>query len=152
MDLFQRTRAAMPKRKKARCKKIGYRKVACFRKSTFMGNLRKASKAFLIDPAGSRCQICGYDKCIGNLTFHHKNPSTKQFNISSVITKHNLKMLVCEASKCIVACHNCHGEIHAGIVPAARVNAIPLLDFSHVRLPIDVVKWYVFRKKCIEKK
>lgn len=111
-------------------------------KSAFRGNLRKAAKLFLVIPAGCRCQICGYDKYIGNLTFHHKNPATKHFNISAVILKYSLTKLVSEASKCIVACHNCHGEIHAGLVPQTTVNAISLLDYSRHRIPKDVLKWY----------
>lgn len=111
-------------------------------RSAFRGNLRKAAKLFLVRPAGCRCQICGYDKYIGNLTFHHKNPSTKLFNISAVILKFSLSRLVNEAAKCIVACHNCHGEIHAGLVPQEKVDAIDLLDFSRCRLPKDVLKWY----------
>ncbi len=111
-------------------------------KSAFRGNLRKAAKHFLVRPAGYHCQICGYDKYIGNLTFHHKNPAKKLFNISAVILKYPLARLVSEAAKCIVACHNCHGEIHAGLVPQATVDAIPLLDFSRYRTPKDVLKWY----------
>lgn len=111
-------------------------------KSAFRGNLRKAAKFYLVRPANYRCQVCGYDKYIGNLTFHHKNPATKLFNISAVILKYPMARLVREATKCVVACHNCHGEIHAGLVPQAKVDAIPPLDFSRYRIPKDVLKWY----------
>lgn len=119
------------------------RKKPRFRKSAFKGRLRSAAKAFLIRPAGGCCQICGYDKYAGNLTFHHKNPAEKHFNISQMILEYSLKLLVSEASKCIVACHNCHGEIHAGLIPTAKIDAIPTLNFTRYKLPRDVVKWYL---------
>ena len=31
---------------------------------------------------GGRCQICGYDKCIEALEFHHLDPTRKDFGIS----------------------------------------------------------------------
>lgn len=126
----------MPRRKQSR-----------FKKSAFKGRLRAAAKAFLIQPAGSCCQVCGYDKYAGNLTFHHKDPTLKHFNISQMILEYSLKLLASEASKCIVACHNCHGEIHAGMIDPDKLTAIQTLDFSGYRLPKDVVKWYLQQKK-----
>lgn len=113
-----------------------------FRKSAYKGRLRTATKAFLIRPAKSRCQICGYDIYAGNLTFHHKIPKKKSFNISAAILTLPLTRLVAEASKCIVACHNCHGEIHAGIIAKRLIDAIPTLDYARYRLPTDIIKWY----------
>lgn len=126
---------------------MAHRKKSRFQKSAFKGRLRIASKSFLVRPANNRCQICGYDKYIGNLSFHHKNPDTKSFNISMMILKYSLPRLVAEASKCILTCHNCHGEIHAGIVCQATIDAIPTLDYSKYKMPADVVKWYCRRKK-----
>lgn len=117
------------------------------KKCAFRGRLRVATKAFLIRPAGSCCQLCGYDKYIGNLSFHHKNPDLKSFNISLRILTFSLEKLIHEASKCIVACHNCHGEIHAGLIKNERVEAIPVLNFDRYRLPADIVKWYKKRMK-----
>ncbi len=119
-----------------------------FKKSTFKGRLRVASKAFLVRPAKGRCQVCDYSKYIGNLSFHHKDPRVKSFNISAVILKHSLQRLVNETSKCILVCHNCHGEIHAGMIPQSTIDAIPTLDYSKYKFPADVIKWYVrWRKK-----
>lgn len=125
-------------RKKPRFKK---------RKSAFKGRLRAATKAFLVRPAGGCCQICGYNRYLGNLTFHHKDPTKKQFNISQMILHYELKILISEASKCIVACHNCHGEIHANLVPAKVVNPIKTLDYRKYKLPRDVIKWYLKQQK-----
>jgi hypothetical protein len=112
-------------------------------KSSFKGDLRKAAKSFLILPAECCCQSCGYDVWIGNLTFHHQDESTKKFNISEKLTVYSLRTLVKEAVKCILICHNCHGEVHAGL---RQVNHIPTLNYSKMRIPVDALKWYNARQ------
>jgi hypothetical protein len=32
---------------------------------------------------GGECSICGYNKCVAALEFHHLNPSEKDFTISA---------------------------------------------------------------------
>jgi len=54
------------------------------------------------------CNICGYDKCIASLHFHHTD-NNKEFTISG---NQSLKRSIEEAKKCILVCANCHGEIH----------------------------------------
>ena len=63
---------------------------------------------------GGKCSICGYNKCLHALQFHHIDPSKKKFNISSNIGKYTLQSIQNELKKCIVVCANCHAEIHAG--------------------------------------
>ena len=41
-------------------------------------------KSAIFQHAGSKCQICGYDKCTDALDFHHKDPSKKDFQISAM--------------------------------------------------------------------
>lgn len=64
---------------------------------------------------GGECQICGYNKCIRALEFHHLNPNEKDFTISPSCSYQSLEQLKSEASKCILVCANCHREIHAGV-------------------------------------
>lgn len=59
------------------------------------------------------CSICGYNKCIAALDFHHTNDSPKKTAVSKM-RNHNISKLKEEISKCIVVCANCHREIHAG--------------------------------------
>lgn len=75
---------------------------------------RKDLKQELITYKGGKCQICGYNRCYQVLTFHHLDPTQKEFNISGNHTS-SLKRLMTEVDKCVLLCHNCHGEIHAGI-------------------------------------
>ena len=60
---------------------------------------------------GGKCCICGYDKCIDALEFHHKDPSIKEFKLGSGNTM-SWKEYKSEALKCMLVCSNCHKEIH----------------------------------------
>lgn len=75
---------------------------------------RKTTKQKLVDYKGGKCEICGYNKYIGNLTFHHIDPSKKDFQISGMTRKYEI--LLKEVDKCRLLCHNCHGELHAKLV------------------------------------
>ena len=44
-------------------------------------------KALLVEEAGGRCAICGYDRTVVNLHFHHVNPAEKSFGLSMSTTK-----------------------------------------------------------------
>ena len=63
---------------------------------------------------GGKCQICGYNKCIDALEFHHENPKEKEFKLGSGNTI-SWKEYKKEALKCILICSNCHKEIHSEI-------------------------------------
>lgn len=75
---------------------------------------RKDIKRKLVEYKGGKCQICGYNKCIDALDFHHINQEEKEYNISGG-TK-SFERLKKEVDKCILVCSNCHREIHAGII------------------------------------
>lgn len=72
-------------------------------------------KKLLVEYKGGSCSICGYDKCLSALDFHHLDPSKKDFHISSK-KAYSLKKLKPELDKCILVCANCHREIHAGFI------------------------------------
>lgn len=75
-------------------------------------DIRRRNKIKLVEYKGGKCEICGYDKCIDALEFHHLNPDEKEFGISCGDTR-SLKKLKAEVDKCIMVCANCHREIHA---------------------------------------
>lgn len=75
---------------------------------------RKRAKQKLVDYKGGKCEICGYNKCIEALHFHHRNSDEKNFSISGKSL--SFEKLKIEADKCILVCSNCHSEIHAGIM------------------------------------
>ena len=55
--------------------------------------------------------VCGYNKCMSSLNFHHKKQITKKFGISQK-TMAPLKVIKPELDKCILMCDNCHEETH----------------------------------------
>jgi hypothetical protein len=76
----------------------------------------------LVDEAGGRCAVCGYDRCIINLHFHHVDPKQKRFPITVAIGK-SLATLREEAKKCVLVCANCHGEIEASVIESPPAGA-----------------------------
>ena len=57
------------------------------------------------------CAICGYDKCVAALHFHHVNPSDKNFCLCVHTMYYSNDRIVNEINKCILLCANCHAEI-----------------------------------------
>ncbi len=74
--------------------------------------LRRSMKLQAIKLLGGKCSICGYDKCMDALEFHHEDPSVKEFKLGSGNTM-SWKSYKSEALKCILVCSNCHKEIHS---------------------------------------
>lgn len=74
-------------------------------------------KRILVDEAGGRCSVCGYNACVINLGFHHVDPNQKSFEMSMRSGK-SIARFRDEAKKCVLVCANCHGEIEAGLIPS----------------------------------
>lgn len=75
---------------------------------------RHLNKLKLVEYKGGKCEICGYNRCLDALEFHHKDPKEKSFSISSKNIK-SFDKLRSEADKCILVCSNCHKEIHSDL-------------------------------------
>ena len=93
------------------------REVITFKTSTktnydYVKDRRRKVKELLVNYKGGKCEICGYDKCLGALDFHHINSKDKDFSISSSNVYNNIDKLKSEVDKCILVCANCHREIH----------------------------------------
>lgn len=77
---------------------------------------KRLNKQMLINSFGGKCQICGYDKCLSALDFHHRDPKQKEYNISKIAGKKVLEFYdLQELAKCILLCANCHREVHSGM-------------------------------------
>ena len=74
---------------------------------------RKNRKKKAVEYKGGKCERCGYDKCIDALSFHHLDPTKKDFGISHKGITMSWNKLKKEVDKCILVCSNCHAEIHA---------------------------------------
>ena len=79
-------------------------------------------KRILVSEAGGACAVCGYQRCIVNLHFHHVKPEEKSFAIP-VATGKALASYREEAKKCVLVCANCHGEIEAGVIDSPPAGA-----------------------------
>jgi hypothetical protein len=66
-------------------------------------------KARAVEYKGGKCSMCGYNKFIGSLDFHHVLPHKKEKSLA--ITSNWIKMKK-ELDKCILLCSNCHREVH----------------------------------------
>jgi hypothetical protein len=77
---------------------------------------RRRTKRRLVSEAGGGCAVCGYDRYLGALHFHHLDPSTKTFALSRRGVTRSIDHLRREAAKCVLLCSNCHAEVEAGIV------------------------------------
>lgn len=69
-------------------------------------------KIELIELKGGCCERCGYDKNVAAFDFHHKDPTKKDFSISSSGNTRAWEVIKKELDKCIMVCANCHREIH----------------------------------------
>lgn len=58
-----------------------YRCVKC--RSGAIQKRREKTKELLVEYKGGKCEICGYNKCISALEFHHLNPAEKDFGIGA---------------------------------------------------------------------
>ena len=73
---------------------------------------KRRRKAVLIKMRGGCCKKCGYNKSITALSFHHRNPKIKKFDISNGNLMLDWDGVIAEAKKCDILCLNCHAELH----------------------------------------
>ena len=89
---------------KINCKK-------CHSKKTH--NRLKETKRRGVEYLGGCCKKCGYDKYLGALQFHHRDPSQKDPSLFN--TWLSFDKLKEELDKCDLLCANCHAETHGQI-------------------------------------
>lgn len=70
----------------------------------------RRTKLRLIEWFGGKCQRCGFDGCPAAMQFHHRDPSTKSFQVGS--GNRSWARTLAEAEKCEMICANCHAEEH----------------------------------------
>ena len=76
---------------------------------------RKKLRLMAVEYKGGRCSICGYDRCLEALEFHHLDPSHKDFGISDKGYTRSWEKVKKELDQCVILCANCHREVHAGL-------------------------------------
>ena len=107
-------------------------------------------KLELIAERGNKCEICGYDKNIAALDFHHLNPEEKSFQLDARhLSNTSTDKIREELKKCILVCANCHRELH---YPTMEKNQIPQIleeiRSKHTSVLITQKKKMAICKQC----
>ena len=79
---------------------------------------RKVVRQKAIEYKGGKCQLCGYNKCMEALEFHHF--ANKKFGISQKGYTRSWEKVKEELDKCVLLCANCHREVENGITQLPR--------------------------------
>ena len=91
----------------------GFRCLRC--RSEAVVARRRRLKERLVAEAGGRCVLCGYDRSVAALQFHHRDPALKSFSIAHRGLARSLEATLNEMRKCVLLCATCHAEVEAGV-------------------------------------
>ena len=111
-----------------------------YKRQKFRGIKNKLQVVALL---GGCCQECGYKDNLAALEFHHKDPTTKLFNLDARNLA-NLKWeaITEEANKCKLLCANCHRVEHnPDLFMCDLMNPLVTTEF----IPDDEIKGYFVR-------
>jgi transposase len=94
---------------------------------------RRKVKTILVGEAGGACCICGYDRNMRALHFHHVEPSQKRHEMNARGVAIALEKLRVEAQKCVLVCSNCHAEVEDGMtsVPTDALDRMTPSGVAH---------------------
>lgn len=87
-----------------------------YKQHAYVVRKRQKKKIAAVAYKGGKCVLCGYSKNVGSLAFHHLDPNGKEFGIGGLGVNLSWERLKQELDKCVLLCHNCHGEVHSGMV------------------------------------
>jgi transposase len=76
---------------------------------------RRRLKEMLVAEAGGACRLCGYDRFLGALEFHHLDRAQKRLGISANGLTLSVAAVREEVLKCVLLCSNCHAEVEGGV-------------------------------------
>lgn len=93
---------------------------------------QRRKKIDVVKHFGGKCCVCGYDRCINALEFHHVE--NKQESPSYVIMRWSWERAKKELEKCVLVCSNCHREIHYKVLDEKLVpQPRPFVQMECVR-------------------
>lgn len=102
---------------KARCQECEPLRLSKNRKRdrAKLGRVRKekcrALKKRCVQLLGGACSVCGYNKSMRALTFHHRDSNDKTADVSFLVTAARpWTVILEELKKCDLLCFNCHME------------------------------------------
>ena len=101
---------------------------------------QRRKKIFAVEAFGGKCELCGYDKCLEALEFHHLNKEEKEYKPSYIIMRWSWIRAYEELKKCILVCSNCHKELHHDIRDIEpNLRARVLIDKTCSRVGCDII-------------
>jgi predicted HNH restriction endonuclease len=108
---------AAANRQKAKTKSRAYyeanKEYVKMRESERQRRLKEKAVAYL----GGACVMCGFNAHLAALQFHHRDPETKRFSVSTKVLAATKKFpweMICEElDKCDILCANCHAVHHS---------------------------------------
>jgi hypothetical protein len=115
------------KRSELNCKQCN-NKLSCRQKKGLIcwnchnAKTRLDRKIEVIKLLGSKCCICGYDKCRQALEIHHVNPKDKKMGLSLREMSFKWEDILNELKKCVLLCCLCHREYHSGLISQAEIE------------------------------
>lgn len=112
-------------------------------------SFRQRRKNNLVKFLGNKCCLCGYKKSNAALEFHHLDPKSKKYQLSSG-NCHNIQEDIEEAKKCILVCSNCHREIHEGLYQNEDLTKYQNFDEEIEKLLLKTEDKYYCSKCRIE--
>lgn len=81
-----------------------------YKNNRYLKRWSQAKKAF--DYLGGKCKQCGEDH-VAALSFHHRDPSEKEYLVSRLLQKVlPWNEIEEEVKKCDLLCENCHRKLH----------------------------------------
>jgi len=92
-------------------KKKGHTKAIC--NSCMVTKARQEKKRKAVEYKGGSCQVCGYNKSMRALEFHHLDPSKKSPSYHKGFRSWGFEKQKRELKNCILVCSNRHREIHS---------------------------------------
>lgn len=118
---------------------------------------RRNTKKRIVESMGGKCCVCGYNKTNNCLALHHINPELKEMNFGKIrANPASWDKIVKELRKCILVCHNCHGEIHEGLIEIPTNPPIfneDFLIYKNITVNFDICPIcgkdkYVYNRTC----
>ena len=94
-----------------------------------------ARKKDAVDLMGGKCCMCGYNKNLAALNFHHLDPRVKEFSWGKMRLL-SWGAIIEELKKCVLVCSNCHMETHYPQLNnfEKQINGNSLLDnLNHLK-------------------
>lgn len=99
---------------------------------------RNNTKQKIVEAMGGSCQICGYNRCLAGLAFHHKDPKEKDFSLGrSRANPKSWQLITQELRKCVLLCHLCHTELHENLIILPKNVAEFNEEFANFKTKIE---------------